>query len=383
MNRNVIWKGLMILFMASAIGCSNQSGLSVTEESWGNMPDGRPVSLFTLTNKNNVTLQITNYGGYFVSAKWADKNGKIDDVLLGHYSLDGYLDASQNPYFGGIIGRYANRIAKGKFSLDGKQYTLATNDGPNSLHGGNQGFDKRLWQAEKIEGPDSVGVLLKYTSADMEEGYPGKMDVTVEYSLNNNNELRLDYKATTDKKTVVNLTNHPYWNLKGQGQGTVLNHLMMINADNFTPIDSTMIPTGEIRPVEGTPFDFRKPTAIGARINEDNQQLKYGKGYDHNWVLNKPAPGTMTLAARVVEPTTGRTLEVHTTEPGIQFYSGNFLDGTINGKNGATYEHRGAFVLETQHYPDSPNQPNFPSTVLNPGDTYTQTTIYTFGVTSN
>jgi len=369
------------LLAVSLAGCGKQGALSVQEETWGHLPDGRPVSLYTVTNANNITVQISDYGGTLVSVKWPDARNHIDDVLLGYYHLNGYL--KNNPYFGGLIGRYANRIAKGRFTLDGQQYTLATNDGPNSLHGGDKGFNQRMWEAEPITGRDSTGVRLRYISPDMEEGYPGKLTVEVEYSLNNDNELRLDYTATTTKKTVVNLTNHAYWNLKGQGNGTILDHLMMMNADQFTPIDSTLIPTGELRDVAGTPFDFRQPTAIGTRIHQENRQLRYGNGYDHNWVLNKPRAGALTLACRVTEKSTGRVLEVYTTEPGLQFYSGNFLDGTIHGKDNKVYEHRGAFVLEAQHFPDSPNHPNFPSTVLEPGEQYTQTTIYKFTTTGD
>ncbi len=373
--------GAILLLTIILAGCGGEDSLSVDRETWGYLSDGRPVSLYTLENARDVTVQISNYGGTLVSVQWPDANGRIADVLLGYYDLEGFLE--NNPYFGGIIGRYANRIDEGMFTLNGQRYTLATNDGPNHLHGGEQGFDKRVWDTEPITGRDSVGVRLRYVSPDMEEGYPGELTNEVTYTLNNRNELRLEYAATTTEPTIVNLTNHPYWNLAGQGNGKVLDHRMMINANQFTPIDSTLIPSGEIRDVAGTPFDFREPTAIGARINQETSQLRYGNGYDHNWVLNKSEPGVLTLACRVSEHNTGRVLEIYTTEPGLQFYSGNFLDGSITGKNNEVYEYREALVLEAQHFPDSPNHPDFPSTVLEPGEHYTQTTIYKFLTDSN
>lgn len=381
MGNKFLALGVVFLMAISLAGCGGQNSLTVNEETWGHLPDGRPVSLYTLANVRDVTVQISNYGGTLVSVQWPDAGGQSADVLLGYYDLAGYLD--NNPYFGGIIGRYANRIDEGMFTLNGQTYRLATNDGPNHLHGGEQGFDKRVWNAEPITGRDSIGVRLRYVSPDMEEGYPGELTTAVTYTLNNDNELRLDYAATTTEPTVVNLTNHPYWNLAGQGNGTILDHRMMINANQFTPIDSTLIPTGELRSVAGTPFDFREPTAIGARINQGTPQLRYGNGYDHNWVLNKPEAGALTLACRVTDDGTGRVLEVYTTEPGLQFYSGNFLDGSITGKNNETYEYREAMVLEAQHFPDSPNHSSFPSTVLKPGEQYTQTTIYKFTTDSN
>lgn len=348
----------------------------IKKESFGTLPNGKRIDIYTLRNKNGLEFKIMNYGGAIVSAKVPDKNGNIADIALGYDSLKGYL--KNNPYFGPIVGRYANRIAKGKFTLNGKEYTLATNDGPNHLHGGIKGFDKKVWNAVPEKVKKGVALKLHYLSKDGEEGYPGNLNVTVTYTLTNNNELRIDYSATTDKTTIVNLTNHTYWNLAGKGD--ILNHKMMINANKFTPVDSTLIPTGELKDVAGTPFDFRKPRTIGSRINENNLQLKYANGgYDLNWVLNKNVPDSLTLAVRVTEPTSGRVLEIWTTEPGIQFYSGNFLNGSIVGKNGHVYRKHDAFVIEAQHFPDSPNHPNFPSVVLRPGEKYRQITIYKFG----
>jgi len=352
--------------------------MKIEKECFGRLPDGREVSLFKLTNAHGVRADIMDYGGTVVRLFVPDRDGRMGDVVLGFDNLSDYLDKS--PYFGCIVGRYANRIARGRFVLDGTEYRLATNDHGNHLHGGIRGFDKVLWDAEPLQCDGAVGLKLTYTSPDGEEGYPGTLKTTVTYRLTNNNELKIEYRAETDKPTVVNLTNHTYWNLAGPGVCDILSHVLMINADRFTPVDATLIPTGEIRPVAGTPLDFRKPTPIGARINADDEQLKLAGGYDHNFVLNKPAPGAISLAARVYEPHTGRVLEVWTTEPGIQFYSGNFLDGTITGKGGKVYKHRYGFCLETQHYPDSPNHPNFPSVVLRPGQTYQTTTVYKLGV---
>jgi aldose 1-epimerase len=299
----------------------------------------------------------------------------MGDVVLGFDTLAGYLGDS--PYFGAIVGRYGNRIAKGQFTLDGRAYQLATNNGPNHLHGGVKGFDKAVWSARAVEGARGVGVELTCTSPDGEEGYPGTLAATVTYTLTDRNELHIAYTATTDKATPVNLTQHTYFNLAGGGD--ILGHELMLNADRFTPVDATLIPTGELAAVQGTPFDFRKPTAIGARIAQDHPQLKKGNGYDHNWVVNRTAAG-LQPAARVFEPKTSRTLDVATTQPGIQFYSGNFLDGTIKGKEGTVYEFRSGFCLETQHFPDSPNHPDFPTTILKPGQIYASETVFTFGV---
>lgn len=349
---------------------------SIKKEVFGTMPSGEQVFLYTLRNAKGMEATITNYGGIVVSLLVPDKNNKMGDVVLGYNNLEGYLQDS--PYFGALIGRFGNRIAKGKFTLEGKEYTLAINNGENTLHGGLKGFDKVVWTPEEIETADGrPGLKLTYLSKDMEEGYPGNLSVTVVYSLTDDSGLQIDYSATTDKATVINLTNHSYFNLSGEGSGTILNQLMMINADKYTPIDQGLIPTGELADVEGTPFDFREPTAIGKRINEDNQQLKFGLGYDHNFGLNKK-DSEMSLAARVSDPNSGRVMEVYTTEPGLQFYSGNFLDGKIIGKSGRAYNYRDAFVLETQHFPDSPNHPGFPSTVLRPGEKYVSQTIYKF-----
>jgi aldose 1-epimerase len=328
-----------------------------------------------LRNAQGAEAKITNYGGIVVSLKVPDREGRMGDVVLGYDTLDEYIKS--NPYFGCLVGRYGNRIAKGRFTLNGKEYTLATNNGPNHLHGGLKGFDKVVWEAKPSVSNAGPALELRYMSKDGEEGYPGNLLVTAIYTLTNKNELRLDFSATTDKETIVNLTHHSYFNLAGEGD--ILNHEVMIVADKFTPVDSTLIPTGELRPVKGTPFDFTNPTAIGARINDKDEQLAFGKGYDHNWVINKPL-GKLGLAARVYEPTTGRVMEVLTTEPGMQFYTGNFLDGTIVGKGGKPYKFRCAFCMEPQHYPDSPNKPNFPSVVLRPGEVYRSTIIYRFSV---
>jgi len=370
-----------VLCHAVIIGQSGaQSGAQpgstpVKREPFGKMADGKAVERFTLTNANGVVLQAINYGGIITSLRVPDRNGRLDDIVLGFDNLDGYL--KDHPFFGAIIGRYGNRIAKGAFTLEGKTYKLATNNGVNHLHGGNKGFDKVLWAAEPVAGRNAIAFTR--TSPDGEEGYPGNLRVRVTYTLTDANELIVDYAATTDKATPVNLTQHSYFNLAGQASGDILGHQLMINADRYTPVDDTLIPTGELAPVAGTPFDFRKSTAIGERINQKDAQLTNGKGYDHNWVLNRKGDGRQ-LAARVVEPKTGRTLEITTTEPGIQFYSGNFLDGTLTGKAGAVYKHRTGFCLETQHYPDSPNQPKFPSTILKPGAEYKTSTVFTFGV---
>ncbi len=347
----------------------------IKKEVFGTTRDGKSVDLYTLTNHHGMEVWAMTYGGVIVSLRVPDQKGQLDDVVLGYDKLEGYL--TKGSYFGAIIGRYGNRIAKGKFTLDGKPYTLPVNDGPNSLHGGIKGFDKVVWKSEPFEKPDEVGVVFWYTSADGEEGYPGNLKVTVSYTLNDKNELVLDYHATTDKPTPVNLTNHTYFNLAGVGKGDVLGHEVKLNAEHFTPIDGTLIPTGKIATVKGTPLDFTKPTAIGARIEQKDAQLNFAHGYDHNFVVKRSAEG-LTLTARVYEPTTGRVMEVFTTEPGVQFYTGNFLDGTITGKQGRVYQRRYAFCLETQHYPDSPNQPAFPSTILRPGQTYHTTTVYKF-----
>jgi aldose 1-epimerase len=357
------------------IGCSTTQNSSpqASQQPFGTTKEGVPVELYTLRNSKGMEARISNYGGLVVSLKVPDRNGQFGDVTLGYDTLEGYL--KESPYFGALIGRYGNRIANGVFELGGHKYTLATNNGPNALHGGLKGFDKVVWTPKVIITPEGPALELKYLSPDGEEGYPGNLDTTATYSLTEDNGLKVEFVARTDKPTVVNLTQHSYFNLAGKGD--ILGHVVMIDADRFTPVDSTLIPTGELRPVAGTPFDFRTPTPIGARINQDNEQLKFGGGYDHNWVINKPL-GELGVMARVYEPQTGRVLEVLSTEPGLQFYTGNFLDGTITGKYGQVYEHRTGFCMEPQHFPDSPNKPNFPSVVLKPGEVYRNTIIYRF-----
>lgn len=348
---------------------------TVAVRSYGQTPDG-PASLYTLRNANGMEVEVTNYGGIVTAIRVPDSAGDVADVTLGFSSVDGYL--ADNPYFGALIGRYGNRIAQGRFSLDGKDYELAQNDGDNTLHGGPQGFHRQLYTAETIASESgSMGVSLTRTSPDGEEGYPGNLDVTVRYLLNDDNELRIEYAATTDAPTAVNLTNHAYFNLGDKA--TILDHELMIDAKAFTPVDGGLIPTGELRNVEGTPFDFRKATAIGARIDDENQQLARGKGYDHNWVLDRDGDGLESVAT-LYAPSTGRMMEVLTTEPGLQFYSGNFLDGSLTGRDGTAYVLRSGLCLETQHFPDSPNQPDFPSTELRPGEKYSSTTVYRFSV---
>lgn len=356
----------------------------VTRAPFGRLPSGEAVELFTLTNAHGIEVRAMTYGGIITVLRTPDRAGRPGDVVLGHDSLAGYLAPDNSPYFGAIVGRYGNRIANGRFTLDGATYTLARNNGPNALHGGLRGFDKVVWAAEPFERADGVGVVLRYTSRAGEEGYPGALAVQVTYTLTPGDALAVDYQATTDRATPVNLTQHTYWNLGGVGGpaplGTILDHQLTLDASAFTPVDSTLIPTGELRPVAGTPFDFRTATAIGARINQPDQQLTYGGGYDHNFVLDRGGRPGLVRAARVVDPATGRTLEIATTEPGIQFYSGNFLTGSIRGKGGQVYPYRSGLALETQHFPDSPNRPNFPSTVLRPGETYQSRTVFTFGV---
>lgn len=343
------------------------------------MPDKAPVDKYTLTNVHQMEVTILTYGGIVHTIVVPDKDGKLCDVALGFDTLEDYINDS--PYFGAIVGRYGNRIAGGRFTLGGKKYLIPTNDGPNALHGGPKGFHKELWTAVPIESTASVGVELTYLSPDGEMGFPGSLATTVRYALTNDNELRIDYSAQTDKDTIVNLTNHTYFNLAGAGKDTVLDQIATINADRFTPIDNTLIPTGELQSVKGTPLDFTKPTAIGAHIHAGDEQLKYAEprqgGYDFNWVLNDPAD-LNALAARVTDPESGRVIEMYTTEPAVQFYSGNFLTGALKGKEGLIYAHWGGFTLEAQHYPDSPNHPHFPSTELKAGETYTQTTVYRF-----
>ncbi len=352
---------------------------AVEKTPYGKMPDGREVSLYTLSNGNGMVMRVTDYGAIITELWVPDKNGAAADVALGYDNLDKYMEAT--PYFGSVIGRVGNRIARGKFTLDGKQYTLAVNNDLNHLHGGLTGFDKVLWNSEPAKRDGAVGVKFAYRSVDGEEGYPGNLDCVVTYWLTEKNELELEYSAKTDKATPINLTNHCYFNLRGHNGGDILGHEMMLNASRFTPVDETLIPTGELRPVKGTPMDFTIPVPIGARVNADDEQIKFGLGYDHNWVLDKEKPGEMSLCARVREPESGRVMEVWTTEPGVQFYCGNFLDGTNIGKGNAVYHHRNGFCLETQHFPDSINKQGregWPSAVLKPGETYRHHTIYRF-----
>jgi aldose 1-epimerase len=366
-----------VAFVCCGQTSSKKGSSNVKKQAFGKMPDGTAIDLYTLVNANGMQAAISNYGGTVVSLTAPDRSGKFADVVLGMEDLAGYLKGV--PFFGATIGRYGNRIGHGQFKLDGKTYNLPKNDGDNTLHGGPEGFDKRVWTAHEMNGADGPGLELTYLSKDGEMGFPGNLSAKVVFTLTNKNELKIDYTATTDKDTVVNLTNHSYFNLAGQGEGDILQHQVTINADRFTPVDSGLIPTGELRAVKGTPFDFTKATAIGARIGQNDQQLQFGKGYDHNWVLNKGNGGS-TKAAEVYEAKSGRVMEVWTTEPGLQFYTGNFLDGTIRGKGGRVYVHRGAFCMETQHFPDSPNKPSFPSTELKPGATYHTTTMYRFSV---
>jgi aldose 1-epimerase len=365
---------IAILLLITSAALANAQA-TVTKESFGRTSAGEAVDLYTLRNIHGVEAKITNYGGIVVSLKVPDRNGKFDDIVLGFNDLESYLKS--HPYFGAIIGRYGNRIAKGRFTLNGVEYKLAVNNGENHLHGGIKGFDKVLWKGQHHRTKAGVSVDLTYLSEDGEEGYPGNLQVRVIYTLTNNNELKIEYSATTDQDTVINLTNHSYFNLAGEGKGDILNHRVMINADRFVPTDAGSIPTGELRRVDGTPFDFLRPMEIGARINNDDEQLKLGNGYDHTFVING-RPGRLRFAARASESTSGRVLEVWTTEPGMQFYTGNFLDGTLTGKAGNLYPRRSGFCFETQHYPDSPNQPSFPTTILRKGGRYKSTTVYKF-----
>ena len=378
------WQMLTILTATlgalTLVGCMEvskrpQKKGQISIKPFGQTKEGVAVDLYTLSNNKGAEVGVCNYGGLVVFLKVPDRNGRPGDVVLGYEALADYIKDS--PYFGALIGRYGNRIAKGKFTLDGKECTLAVNNGPNALHGGLKGFDKVVWEPRLLASPEGPSLELRYVSKDGEEGYPGNLAVAAVYTLTEDNALKIDYTAITDKPTVVNLTHHSYFNLAGKGD--ILNHQVMLPADKFTPVDNTLIPTGELRPVDGTPFDFRTLTTIGARIGQEDEQLKFGNGYDHNWVINKPM-GQLGLMARVSEPTSGRVMEVWSTEPGLQFYSGNFLDGTLKGKGGWVYHFRNGFCMEPQHYPDSPNQPNFPSVVLKPGRVYRNTIIYKFSV---
>ncbi len=361
----------LVIGMAGCARTRQEAEAPLVRRAFGSTPAGESVDLYTLTNRG-ISVAIATYGGIVVSLRTPDRSGAAADIVLGFDSLESYL--KDPPYFGAIIGRYGNRIGNARFTLGGKTYELAKNNGENHLHGGRKGFDKVVWKAAELPG---AALRLTYASKDGEEGYPGNLAVTVDYSLTEAGELKIDYTATSDKETVVNLTNHSYFNLAGQGEGDVLGHRLKLEADRFTPVDAGLIPTGELRSVEGTPFDFRSERAIGERIDADDEQIARGGGYDHNFVLNGPA-GTMRVAARVVEPKSGRAMEVRTTEPGLQFYTGNFLDGTLTGKGGKVYRKRYGFCLETQHYPDSPNKPSFPPVTLKPGETYRSATSYRF-----
>ncbi|MCB9921593.1 MAG: galactose mutarotase [Planctomycetaceae bacterium] len=345
--------------------------MSITKTSFGKTEDGQEIDLYTCTNANGLVVKLTNYGAIVVSVETPDRDGKLANITLGFDRLDGYLQ--RHPYFGATVGRYCNRIAKGKFTLDGREYTLATNNGENHLHGGDAGFDKQVWKAEEVNTDAGVGVRFSRRSVDGEEGYPGNLDVTATYTLTNANELHMEFTAQTDKATPCNLTNHNYWNLAGAGSGTNENHELQLEADKYLPVDDGLIPTGELADVKGTPLDFSSPHKIGERLKEIDADPV---GYDHCYVL-RSQDGSMALAARVKEPSTGRVMEIYTTQPGIQLYSGNFLDGS---ESGGGFNQYGAFCLETQHYPDSPNQPSFPTTILKPGETYKQTTVHKFSV---
>lgn len=371
---------LVVLVVFSLLGCISYAASadghhSMKKEAFGSV-QGKPVELYTMTNAHGLEVRAMSFGAIIVSIRTPDKAGRVEDVALGFDNLDGYLD--NKPHFGSLIGRYANRIAKARFTLDGVQYSLPANDGPNTLHGG-KGFDTVLWNTEPFENSKGVGLIFTRTSKDGEEGFPGNLKVKVTYTLNDQDQLIFDYEATTDKATPVNLTQHSYFNLSGEGRGNILGHKLMLNADRFIPVDKTLIPIGELLPVKNTPMDFTKPTAIGARIDEKYEQLELGHGYDHTFVIDRKGDG-LELAARVLEPQSGRVLEVYTTEPGEQFYSGNFLDGTLKGKHGHVYQKHDGFALETQHFPDSPNQPAFPSTILRPGKVYHTQTVYKFSV---
>ena len=367
--------GLMTTSL-SGVDTRASSQSKIQKRAFGTAEDGQPADIYILRNNSGMEVSITNYGGAVVSLKVPDRARKFADVVLGYDNVQGYVTDKAN--FGGIIGRYANRIAHGKFTLNGATYTLPKNDGENELHGGLKGFHKQVWATKDVSSSGGQALELTYQSKDGEEGYPGNLAAKVVYTLTENNELKIEYLATTDKETVVNLTNHSYFNLAGQGNGDILGHRLTIHAQEFNPVDATLIPTAEPRSVRGTPFDFSHAEAIGARINQDDQQLKFGRGYDHNWILNPKGDHPLSLVAEVYEPTSGRAMEVWTTEPGLQFYSGNFLDGSVHGKEGKVYNHRFGFCLETQHFPDSPNHPQFPSTVLKPGQRYQSTTVYKF-----
>ncbi len=362
-----------VVILASCTS-KQKSNLTIKKEDFQKEVDGKKTDLFILKNKNGMEIAFTNYGATIVALTTPDKAGKMDDIVLGYKTIDGYM-GDKDPYFGTVVGRYANRICKGKFKIDSTEYTLPINNGPNSLHGGKKGFSELVWDAQQS---GDTAITFTMTSADGDQGYPGTLTTKVIYTLNDNNELTVEYSATTDKPTIINLSQHSYFNLNGEGSGDILAHELMLNADKYTPVDSTLIPTGKLEDVKGTPMDFTKPEKIGARIKDNFIQLTYGGGYDHNWVLNKKQESELTLAATVYSAESGRYMEVYTTEPGIQFYCGNFLDGSLIGKKGLPYKHRNGLCLETQHYPDSPNQKDFPSTLLLPGKEYHHKTCFKF-----
>jgi aldose 1-epimerase len=365
--------GLLLLTLAPGL-LSAQRSISV--EDWGAIPTGELVQLYKLVNAGGASARIATYGGALVSLEMPDKSGRMGDVTLGFDTLEDYL--AVRPYIGALIGRYGNRIANARFPLEGRIYTLAANNGPNALHGGTRGFDKHVWAAAPFEGADGVGLVLRHISPDGDEGFPGTLAVEVRYTLTDANALRIEYQATTDAPTVVNLTNHAYFNLKDAGRTSVVDHVLQVDADHYNPVDPTLIPTGGPASVQGTPFDFREPHTIGERIDANDEQIRRGGGYDHNFILRRRTKDGLERAAVLSDPTTGRVMEAWTTEPGVQVYSGNFLDGSDKGKGGTAYQRRAAVCLETQHFPDSPNQPEFPSTALYPGQTYRSTTEYRF-----
>jgi aldose 1-epimerase len=377
--RKTLIPAIGLTLLAAALQANGATGLTSEHAAFGKMPDGTTVEKYTLRNSSGMQATVITYGGTLQSLLVPDKNGKTEDVVLGFDDLDGYLKGTS--YFGATIGRFGNRLADGKFSLDGKSYQVPQNDKTNALHGGTKGFDKQIWKAEQVKDKGWVGVKLTYVSADGEMGFPGTLKTEVTYSLNDKNELRIQYHATTDKPTVLNLTNHSYFNLAGAGNGDILDQVAVVHASHYTPVNEKLIPTGELAPVAGTPMDFLNPVAFGKRIREDHPQLKFAEpiqgGYDFNWVLDTKGKVT-ALAADVSDPKSGRRLQLFTSEPGVQLYTGNFLDGTVKGKAGKIYPHWGAFTLETQHYPDAPNQKNFPSTRLDPGKAYSQTTVFKF-----
>ncbi|MGP4028286.1 aldose epimerase family protein [Actinomadura sp. 3N407] len=351
---------------------------TLTRQPFGTLEDGTAVDRYTLTSGNGMRVRILTYGGIVQTVETPDRHGRDANIALGFPALEDYVGKNGGPCFGAVIGRYANRIAKARFTLDGETYRLAANNGENSLHGGPGGFNTKVWKARPVEGGDSVGLRLDYTSVDGEENFPGTLTTTVTYTLTRGNELRIEYHATTDQPTIVNLTNHSYFNLAGEGTGDVYGHRVTLNASRYTPVNAALIPVGEPAPVKGTPFDFTSPHSIGERIRAHDPQLLIAQGYDHNFVLDQPHPSRLTEAARVTEPRSGRVLEISTTEPGVQFYTGNFLDGSLIGTGGRAYRQGDGFALETQHFPDSPNQPGFPSTVLRPGESFDSTTVYAF-----